>query len=131
MSQGIFIHRKEIQVLCFFAVLSLFLVSCGCTQMPAGSQTTPAVTVTKPDSSHILITYPGSPQTDKLVELEISVTDSNGGVTTKSMGSRLGTTPIQYGSSYSISGSFDGKNQVFVTGYFSDGSRKTIIDTTI
>ena len=125
MMNGLFIHRKEIQVLCFFAVLSLLLVSCGCTQ------TTPAVTVTKPDSSHILITYPGSPQTDKLVELEISVTDSNGRVTTKSMGSRLGTTPIQYGSSYSISGSFDGKDQVFVTGYFSDGSRKTIIDTTI
>ena len=131
MMNGLFIHRKEIQVLCFFAVLSLLLVSCGCMQMPAGSQTTPAVTVTKPDSLHILITYPGSPQTDKLVELEISVTDSNGRVTTKSMGSRLGTTPIQYGSSYSISGSFDGKDQVFVTGYFSDGSRKTIIDTTI
>jgi hypothetical protein len=131
MKDGLFIQRKELQVLCFFAVLSLLLVSCGCTQLSAGSQTTQVVTVTKPDSTHILITYPGSPQTDKLVELEISVTDSNGRVTTRSMGSRLGTTPIQYGSSNSISGSFDGKNQVFVTGYFSDGSRKTIIDTTI
>ena len=131
MTDGLFIYRKEIQVLCLFTVLLLLLASCGCTQLPAGSQTTPTVTVTKPDSSHILISYPGSPQTDKLVEMEISVTDSNGKVTTKYIGSRLGTTPIQYGSSFPISGSFDGKNQVFITGYFSDGSRKTIVDTTI
>ncbi|MFA4824563.1 MAG: hypothetical protein WC593_05325 [Methanoregula sp.] len=131
MKDGLFTHRKGMQVLCFFAVLSLLLVSCGCTQLPAGSQPTPVVTVTQPDSTHILITYPGSPQTDKLVELEISITDSNGKVTTKSMGSRLATTPIQYGSSYQITGSFDGKDRVYVTGYFSDGSQKTIIDTTI
>ena len=47
------------------------------------------------------------------------------------MGSRLATTPIQYGSSRTFTGSFDGKDRVFVTGYFSDGSQKPMIDTTI
>ena len=129
-------QTKGLHALCIPAVLTLLFLSCGCTQQPAASQATPAagtpvLTVTQPDSSHILITYPGSLQTDKLVELEISITDSNGRVTTKSMGSRLATTPIQYGSSYTISGSFDGKDRVYVTGYFSDGSQKPIIDTTI
>jgi hypothetical protein len=132
------------QLLCFFAVVSILLLSCGCTQQPTGSQTTPAavlqaapaagtpaVTVTQPDSSHIIITYPGTLQTEKLVELEISITDSNGRVKTESMGSRLATTPVQYGSSHSITGSFDGKDRVFVAGYFSDGSQKPIIDTVI
>ena len=135
-------HGKGIYIFCFFAVVSLLLLSCGCTQTPAGSPAAPAtqatqttgssiVTVTQPDSSHIQIAYPGSVQTDKLVELEITVTDSNGRVTTQSMGSRLATTPIRYGSSHTITGSFDGKDRVFVTGYFSDGSQKPIIDTTL
>ncbi|MHB8164107.1 MAG: hypothetical protein ACYDDV_07120 [Methanoregula sp.] len=131
MKNGLFFHQKGVQVLCFFIVLSLLLVSCGCTQLPVGSQAAPVVTVTQPDSTHILITYPGSPQTDKLVEMEISVTDSNGQATTKSMGSKQATTPIQYGSTYTVKGSFDGKDRVLVTGYFSDGSQKTLIDTTI
>ncbi len=131
MKNGIFSYRKGIQGLCFFAVLLLIFVSSGCTQLPVGSQPAPVVTVTQPDSSHILITYPGSPQTDKLVEMEISVTDSKGQATTKSMGSKQATTPIQYGSTYTIKGSFEGKDRVLVTGYFSDGSQKTLIDTTI
>ncbi|PKL68280.1 MAG: hypothetical protein CVV30_10165 [Methanomicrobiales archaeon HGW-Methanomicrobiales-1] len=131
MKNGIFKHRNGMQALCFFAVLSLLLVSCGCTQLPAGSPATPVVTVTQPDTTHILITYPGSPQTDKLVEMEISVTDSKGQVKTESMGSRLATTPIQYGGSHTFTGNFDGNDRVFITGYFSDGSQKTIIDTTL
>jgi uncharacterized secreted protein with C-terminal beta-propeller domain len=132
------------QILCFFAVTSLILLSCGCTQQPAGSPATPAavtpvtsaagnpvVRVTQPDASHIVITYPGSPQTDKLVELEISVTDSSGRVKTESMGSRLATTPVRYGGTHTITGSFEGEDRVFITGYFSDGSQKPIIDTTI
>ena len=136
MKNGLLPHGKGIQILCFFAVVSLLLLSCGCTQQPAGSQSTPAagtpaVTVTQPDASHIVITYPGSPQTDKLVELEISITDSNGRVKTESMGSRLATTPVRYGGTHTITGSFEGKDRVFITGYFSDGSQKPIIDTTI
>jgi hypothetical protein len=132
MNNGFFTHGKGIQIPCFFAVL-LLILSCGCTQLSTGSPAdgTAAVTVTQPDSSHILVTYPGSPQTDKLVELEISVTDSNGRVTTQSVGSRLATTPIRYGATHTITGSFDGKDRVFITGYFSDGSQKQIIDTTI
>jgi len=131
MKNGLFIHRRDVQLLGFFIVLSLLLVSCGCTQLPADSQPAPVVTVTQPDSTHILITYPGSPQTDKLVEMEISVTDSKGQATIKSMGSKQATTPIQYGSTYTFKGSFDGKDHVLITGYFSDGSQKTLIDTTV
>jgi len=131
MNNRFFIPQKRVQVLCFFTILSFLLVSCGCTQLPAGSSAAPVVTVTQPDSAHILITYPGSPQTDKLVEMEISVTDSKGQATTKSMGSKQATTPIQYGSEYTFQGSFDGKDRVLITGYFSDGSQKTLIDTTI
>jgi hypothetical protein len=132
------------QLLCFFALLSLLFLSCGCTQQPAGlpaahvaettanpPAVTTAITVTQPDSSHILIVYPGSLKTEKLVEMEISVTDSNGRVKTESMGSRLATTPVPYGSSHTFTGSFDGKDRVYVTGYFSDGSQQPIIDITI
>lgn len=129
------IHGKGIQHLCVFAVVSILLFTCGCTQAPAGSTTqadeTSAVIVEQPDASHIQITYHGSLQTDKLVELEVSITDSNGKVTTQAMGSRLATTPIQYGSSRTFTGSFDGKDRVFVTGYFSDGSQKLMTDTII
>jgi hypothetical protein len=137
MKNGLFTHGKGMQLLCFFAVVSLLLLSCGCTQQSSGSPAaappaeTAIVTVTQPDSAHILITYPGSPRTDTLVELEISVTDSTGKVTTQSMGSRMATTPIRYGGTQSISGSFNGKDRVYITGYFSDGSQKPVIDTTI
>jgi hypothetical protein len=135
MKNGLSMHGKGMQVFCFFAVVSLLVLSCGCTQAPVGSTAqvdeTPAVTVTQPDSSHIVLTYPGSTRTDKLVELQISITDSTGRVTTQSMGSRQATTPIPYGSSHPITGSFDGKDRVLVTGYFSDGSQKTMIDTTL
>ncbi len=121
MKNGSSMHGKGMQVFCFFAVVSLLVLSCGCTQSPAGSTAqvdeTPAVTVTQPDSSHIVITYPGSTRTDKLVEMQISITDSTGRVTTQSMGSRQATTPIPYGSSHPITGSFDGKHRVLVTGY--------------
>lgn len=138
MTPSTLIHGNGIQHLCVFAVVSLLLISCGCTQAPAGSAEsaapaaeTPVITVTQPDSSHIVITYPGSTRTDKLTELEVSITDSNGKVITQAMGSRQATTPIPYGSSRSFTGSFDGKDRVFVTGYFSDGSQKTMTDTTI
>ncbi|MEI8331512.1 MAG: hypothetical protein WCF90_07685 [Methanomicrobiales archaeon] len=145
------IHQGRAPYLCFLIVLSLLLLACGCTQAPAartgttglagsagsaGSTATladeaPVVIVDQPDASHIQITYHGSLNTDKLIELEVSITDSNGKVTTQSMGSLMATTPIPYGSSRTITGSFDGKDQVFVTGYFSDGSQKPMIDTKI
>ena len=135
MKNGSSMHGKGMQVFCFFAVVSLLVLSCGCTQSPAGSPAaaagTPQVTVTQPDASHIEITYPAGMQTDVPLELQISITDSTGKVTTQSMGSRLATTPIRFGSSRTITGSFDGKDRVLVTGYFPDGSQKTMIDTTL
>jgi hypothetical protein len=144
MKNGYPPHGKEIHIFCYCIMISFLLLSCGCMQQPTGSPSDsvavppstpvsgiPEVTLTQPDSSHILITYPGSLRTEKLVELEISVTDSSGRVKTESMGSRLATTPVQYGSSHTITGSFEGKDRVFITGYFSDGSQKPIIDTTI
>ena len=129
-------YENRLPMLCICAMLTLLFLSCGCTQMPVSPISAPAaetavVTVTQPDSSHILITYPGSPRTDKLVELEISVTDSTGRVTTQSMGSRMATTTVRYGGTLSISGSFSGKDRVYITGYFLDGSQKPILDTTI
>ncbi|MEI7856909.1 MAG: hypothetical protein WCH85_05320 [Methanomicrobiales archaeon] len=138
MTTSTLFHGNGIQLLCVFAVVSLLLFSCGCTQAPTGSagstaqaDETPVVIVEQPDASHIQITYHGSLQTDKLVELEVSITDSNGKVITQAMGSRLATTPIPYGSSRTFTGSFDGKDRVFVTGYFSDGSQKPMTDTII
>jgi hypothetical protein len=144
MTNGLLPRGKGMQIFCFLAVISLLLLSCGCMQQPAGSPATPAagpaaspaagnqvVIISQPDASHIVITYPGSPQTDKLVELEITITDSNGKVKTEAWGSRLATTPIQYGNSRTITGSFEGKDRVYITGYFSDGSQKPIVDTTI
>ncbi|MDO9549921.1 MAG: hypothetical protein Q7J03_03010 [Methanoregula sp.] len=127
------------RTICILALFTLLLLLCGCTQQTPYSpvaQTapvdeSPVVLVSQPDSSHILITYPGSLQTDKLVELEVSITDSNGKAVTQSMGSRLATTPIPYGSSRTFTGSFEGTDKVFVTGYFSDGSQKRFVDSTI
>lgn len=131
-------YENGLRAICILGLFTLLLLLCGCTQQIPNSpvaQTTPAdespvVLVSQPDSSHIEITYHGSVETDKLVELEISITDSNGKVTTQSMGSRLATTPIPYGSSRIFTGSFEGKDKVFVTGYFSDGSQKKFVDTT-
>ena len=145
MKNQLLTSRGRGPYLCVCIVLSLLLLTCGCTQAPAGTTSsagsaastatpadeTPVVIVDQPDASHIQITYHGSLKTDKLVELEVSITDSNGKVTTQSMGSRMATTPIPYGSSRTITGSFDGKDRVFVTGYFSDGSQKPMIDTKV
>jgi hypothetical protein len=70
-------------------------------------------------------------ETDKLIELEVTITDSNGKAVTQSMGSRLATTPIPYGSSRTFTGSFEGTDTVFVTGYFLDGSHKLFVDSTL
>ena len=114
-------YEKGFPALCILAVLTLLFLSCGYTC--CGNRNA---------ARFVLHPYhlPGK-SADGIVELEISITDSNGRVETGSMGSRLATTPIQYGSSYKVTGSFDGKDRVYVTGYFSNGSQKTIIDTNI
>jgi hypothetical protein len=73
----------------------------------------------------------GGPGTDTLVELEVTVTDSNGKSMTRSLGSRLGTTPVQVNGSATFTGSYSGKAHVVATGYFSDGTHKVMLDTNL
>ena len=114
------------------AILVLLVLSGGCTRQAAGtSDATSGVTVTKPDDSHISVAFVGAPGMDGLLELEITVTDSNGKSMTLSKGSRLATTPIQVHATQSFTGSYGGKNHVFITGYFNDGSRRTLVDQDI
>lgn len=126
-------YRKGTIAICLLALLALMLLASGCTQPAPQQQTkTPApVTVTQKDSSHIIIAYPGSQDMITLLELEVTVTDSAGKTQTKSIGSRLATTPLKFGATLELTGSFSGNDHVLVTGYFMDGSQKVVLDTTI
>lgn len=112
--------------------LILLLVASGCTQQAAGTpETVNGLQVSKPDASHIIVAFVGAPGMDNLLELEITITDSNGKSLTMAKGSRLGTTPLPVHATETLTGSFGGKNHVFVTGYFSDGSHRTLADRDI
>ncbi len=87
-----------------------------------------AVIVEKPDSTKIVVTYTGSPDADLLMELSTTVTDSRGTGRLQSMGSRLGTTPVQRGATVTISGPFHEPAHVVCTGSFADGSSRTLLD---
>ena len=121
-------------ILSLLAVLAVMVA--GCTQLsplqPA-QPTQPAqqapVTAVQPDDNHITIGFPGGPGMDSLVELEITITDSSGRSRTESRGSRLATTPIRTDSTTTFTGAFSGKDHVIVTGYFTDGSHRTVLDT--
>ena len=135
-------------------LIAALLLTAGCTQ-PAGFSTKPvtpleeisdpedlpqaplpsvtetgngAVIVEKPDSTKIVVTYTGSPDADRLMELSTTVTDSRGTGRLQSMGSRLGTTPVQRGATVTISGPFHEPAHVICTGYFADGSSRTMLD---
>jgi hypothetical protein len=114
-----------------FLVTALLLVSCicGCTQL--AGQKSAAITVTKPDNFHILVAFVGGPGMDKLIGMEITVTDSRGRNWTQSIGSRETMTALKAPSSQTFTGQYSGKNHVVVTGYFSDGSQKVLIDKDI
>ncbi|MGA2121290.1 MAG: hypothetical protein ABSG49_04510 [Methanoregula sp.] len=119
-------------VLALFAITAVLVLSCGCTQQTAKTtDTTSGVSITKPDDTHISVAFVGAPGMDGLLELEITVTDSNGKNRTQSIGSRLHTTPIQVHSTQTFTGSYGGRNYVFITAYFTDGSQRTIIDQDI
>ncbi len=133
MRRLVSMHPKGTVVVCQLALLALLLVVSGCTQPSSPQQVkTPApVTVIQPDTSHITIRYPGSADTGTLLELEATVTDSTGNAQTKSIGSRFTTTPLKFGATLTLTGTFSGKDHVFVTGYFMDGSHRPMLDTTI
>jgi hypothetical protein len=112
--------------------LSLLMAAAGCTQpaTPPG-QKVPEISIAQPDSSHISITYNRAPDMETIRELEVTITDSHGVSKTQSFGSRLATTPITAKSTNTITGSFEGTDHVVVTGYYSDGTHKVLLDTTI
>jgi len=118
-------------LLCICAALVLMVIACGCTQQTPADQGTPGITVTKPDDSHISVAFVGAPGMDGLIELEMTVTDSNGKSVTMSKGSRLATTPIQLHATQTFSGAYSGKNHVFITGYFANGSHSAVFDQNI
>ena len=117
---------------CLCAALVLTIAACGCTQPQATSaQSASGVSVTKPDNSHITVAFTGAPGMDKLLELEITITDDKGKSRTQSIGSRLTTTPVQIRATQTFTGSYGGNDHVFVAGYFSDGSQRVVFDQDI
>jgi len=140
-SQHFAFYRHPIFFL--FAALLIITLAAGCTQ-PAPSPVAPAsvtepagedlfkeVTASQPDSRHIVITYEGGPNMERIIELETTITDRTGKSQTKSAGSRLATTPIPIKGTYTMTGDFSGTDHVVVTAHMIDGSRATVLDTTI
>lgn len=126
------LFRKRTITIFLAVLLVLMLGASGCTQPSSPQAKTPApVTVTQTDSTHMLVAYPGSTDMSNLLELEVTVTDSAGKIQTRSLGSRLATSPLRFGATLPLSGTFDGNDHVLVTGYFMDGSKQLVLDTTI
>jgi len=125
--------RKGTTVLCLLTLLALMLAASGCTQSASQQQQNVPlpVTATQTDSTHILITYPGNTETINLLELEATITDSAGKTQTKSIGDRHSTTPLKFGATLPLTGSFSGNDHLLVTGYFIEGSQKLVLDTTL
>jgi hypothetical protein len=107
------------------------LLANGCTQTAQQQKAPAAVTATQTDNSRILITYSGSTDMTTLLELEVTVSDSAGKIQTKSVGDRFSTTPLKYGATLPLTGTFSGDDHVLVTGFFMDSSKKVVLDTII
>lgn len=132
MTSLCFIYWRGTIAICLLSLLALMLAAGGCSQPASQQHQAPAlVTVTQTDNSHIMIVYPGSTDTSTLLELEATVTDSTGKSQTQSIGDRHSTTPLKFGATLPLSGTFNGNDHVLVTGYFLDGSHKLLLDTTI
>ncbi|HVN73651.1 MAG TPA: tetratricopeptide repeat protein [Methanoregula sp.] len=87
-----------------------------------------AATAQQPDDSHILVTYQGGQDADKLDQLIVMVTDSSGTVQSKVLGQPSGTTPLAVGSTATLTGTYSGRDHVMALGKFSDGSMQTVFD---
>jgi len=132
MTRQFLLYRKGTIAVCLLAFILLMLVASGCTQPASQQQKTPAaVTATQTDNSHITISYPGSTEMGNLIELEATVTDSAGKTQTQSVGDHLSTTPLKWGATIPLTGTFNGNDHILVTGYFMDGSQRLVLDTTI
>jgi len=129
-------------------LLVLVTVFAGCTQpaqptqVPTTEPTTmaptplpttesPQASVVKADDSHIVVTYLGGPDMEKIRAVQATVTNSKGVGNTKHLGDSLGTTSVSPGSKLTFEGVFAGSTQVSVVGFYSDGSQKTLLQTTV
>ena len=132
MTRSLLLYRNGTMALCLLALLALLLVAGGCTQPSSQQQKAPAaVTVTQTDNSHITIAFAGSSDMTMLLELEATITDSTGKTRTRSIGDRHSTTPLKFGATLPVTGTFDGNDRILVTGYFMDGSHRQVLETTI
>ena len=141
ISQPVAFYRHPVFIL--VAALALITLAAGCTQPatapvpetpapePAEEDLFKEVTASQPDTTHIVITYEGGPNMERIIELETTITDRTGKSQTKSAGSRLATTPIPIKGTYTMTGDFSGTDHVVVTAHMIDGSRATVLDTTI
>jgi len=131
-------------------VLLLFLatVFAGCTQPaqppqvlttePTTATPTPLPTteayqasVEKTDDTHIVVTYLGGPDMEKIRAVQATVTNSRGVGNTKHLGDSLGTTSVSPGSKLTFEGVFAGSTQVSVIAFYGDGSQRTLFETTV
>lgn len=140
ISQPVAFYRHPMVLL--VAALAIIALAAGCTQpaaVPVAETPAPTlaeedlfkeVTASQPDSTHIVITYEGGPNMERIIELETTITDSDGKSQTKSAGSRLATTPIPIKGTYTLTGDFSGTDHVVVIAHMIDGSRSTVLDTT-
>ncbi len=126
----------------WFIILIVLLISAGCTR-PVPSQTPPVpaaptppepeplVTAERTGDGKVLITFRGSADADRLLELETTVITGSGSVFIRSMGSRLDTTPVQIGATDTFPGPFPGTVRVMTTAYFTNGTPADVLDTRI
>ena len=133
MTSPFFLYRKGTTAVCLLTLLALMLAASGCTQSASQQQQNVPlpVTATQTDSTRILITYPGNTETINLLELEATITDSAGKTQTKSIGDRHSTTPLKFGATLPLTGTFSGNDHLLVTGYYIEGSQKLVLDTTL
>ena len=126
-------YRNSTIATVLLVLLAMILMAGGCTQPVSGpQQEVPApVIVSQSDNTHMKITYPGSTDTSTLLELEVTVTDSGGKTRTQSIGDRHSTTPLKFGATLPLTGTFSGNDHVLVTGYFMDSSKEILLDTTV
>ena len=133
---------------CLAAVVVIAILTMGCIQQPAPvpvPETTvlitqtptpeptppPVVQVSKIDNAHILVTYLAGKDREMLMELDATVIDSRGKSSTQHLGDKLGTSPVTIGSAITFTGSYTGTSSVSVSGYYSDGSTRNILNTEV
>ncbi|OPX65048.1 MULTISPECIES: hypothetical protein [unclassified Methanoregula] len=90
-----------------------------------------SATAMQPASGIIRVTYQGGDDAAKVNQLIVVVTDSEGTSYIHSLGKRGNTTPLQTGSTVSITGRFIGKDHVVATALYMDGSGKEILNVYI